>query len=261
MAGPATEEVLAPGTGARNAVVGRLAPRKGTERMATKRQRTTIAEVTEAVVYCRVSTEEQARTGVGLDAQERVCREHCARRGWTVRAVHRDEGVSGRETVAGRPGLTAAIEEATTQGAVLVAYSVSRVSRRQRVLWELLDPAVPVAPVLLSSATEPFDTTTPMGRAMLGMIAVWSALEADMISERTRDALATVRARGKRLGAPPMSVSRPESVERIQQLRREGLSLRAIAERLNAEEAPTARLGGRWWPKTVITALKQSEAS
>ncbi len=57
---------------------------------------------------------------------------------------------------------------------------------------------------MVSSATEAFDTSTPMGRAMLGMIATFAQVEADMVSERTKDALVELKAQGKKLGAPSM---------------------------------------------------------
>lgn len=224
----------------------------------------TVAGPTKAVLYLRVSTEEQARSGAGLEAQEARCRAVSAARDFEVTSVYRDEGKSGRSEIAARPGLSAAIEEVRAllragQPAVLAAYSVSRVARSQRILWTLVDPAREDA-LPLVSASEPFDTTTPMGRAMLGMIGVWSQLEADLVSERTRDALAAVKASGKRLGAPPMSATTPGAVKRICDLRATGLSLRAIAERLNKEKVPAAR-GGKWWTKTVVAALAQAGVS
>jgi site-specific DNA recombinase len=54
-----------------------------------------IREATSAVVYLRVSTEEQARDAYGLESQEKACREFCQKRGWTVREIFRDAGVSG----------------------------------------------------------------------------------------------------------------------------------------------------------------------
>jgi DNA invertase Pin-like site-specific DNA recombinase len=214
------------------------------------------APTTTAVIYLRVSTLRQAAEGVGLDAQEAKCRAHAERMGWEVIAVRRDEGVSGRDGVEDRPGLQAAIDDVKARpGAVVVVYSVSRLARRQRLLWNLLDDregyGLPV-----SSATEPFDTATPTGRAMLGMIATFAQLEADMVSERTRDALAEVKAQGKKLGAPSMiDLGAIESVKTAKALYATGdYSHRSLADELNRREVPTAK-GGKWWPKTVRAAL------
>jgi len=195
-----------------------------------------------AVIYVRVSTDSQARDGVSLDAQTERCRALCAVRGYDVIEVFREEGVSGRSELRNRPQLQGAITRARVSDAVLVAYSVSRLARRQRILWNLLDPEGGVRLQFLS-ATEPFDTTTPMGRAMMGMIGVWSQLEADLVSERTRDALQHVRSTGRRLGPPPTALKVPESAERIRALRKKGHSLRDICDILNNEGVPTARGG------------------
>lgn len=211
-----------------------------------------------ATIYLRVSTRGQAEDGVGLAAQQAKCLELCAARGWIVAGVHRDEGISGRKDQDQRPGLALAVAEVrASTGGVLVAYSVSRVARSQRVLWKLLDGSGR-DPLALVSATEPFDTSTPVGRAMLGMLGVWAQLEADMTSQRTKDALAQVKASGKRLGAPRAVDLDAGLVERVAGLRREGLSLRAIAAKLNADGVPGAR-GGKWWTKTVSAALDQAD--
>lgn len=207
-----------------------------------------------AVVYVRVSTARQAQEGVSLSAQEEACRAHAARLGLAVIEVHRDEGISGKDGLADRPGLAAAVEACRREDAVLVAYSVSRVARRQRLLWDLLDPEGPCR-LRLASATEPFDTSTPMGRAMLGMIGVWSQLEADMVSARTRDALAYAKSQGVRLGRPPSPLPE-ETLARAIELRARGLSWRAVAEHLTAEKWLAARGGTTHHAKTIRLALR-----
>lgn len=225
---------------------------------------------TGAVVYCRVSTRKQVAVGVGREAQEARCRAHAAAHGWPVLGCFADDGISGREGVEGRPGLTAALEMVKAMpGAVLVAYSLSRLARRQRLVWHLLDDREGLG-VPFSSATEAFDTASPMGRAMLGMIAVWSALESDLASERTIDALEAVRERGTKLGAPSM-VERigpegrretdPAKLAVVRAIRARyaagGWSLRRLADALNAEGAPTLgpKPGARWHATTVRIAL------
>lgn len=222
--------------------------------MAKKR---TLAAPTVALIYTRVSTARQATDGVGLDAQETKARAHAERMGWPVVEVFRDEGVSGKDGLENRPGLVALIERAQrTPGAVVVVYSVSRLARRQRLLYSLLDDRDGYG-LAVSSATEAFDTSTPTGRAMLGMIAVFAALEADMVSERTKDALAELKAQGKKLGAPSMvDLGAVESVKTVQELyATRAYTHRSLADELNRRNVPTAK-GGRWWPKTVRSALQ-----
>lgn len=219
-------------------------------------RRPTIDVPTTAVIYTRVSTDAQARDGLSLAAQLARCRAVAAARDLVVISEHCDDGVSGRADLAQRPALRAALDVCKRERAVLVAYSVSRVARRQRLLWTLLDPDGDHR-LAFVSCTESFDTTTPMGRAMLGMLAVWGALETDLVSERTRDALAHAKSQGRRLGAPSTLSRRPELAARIVALHARGLSLRAICDELNRDKTPTLR-GGRWWPKTVQHVLAEA---
>jgi DNA invertase Pin-like site-specific DNA recombinase len=216
------------------------------------------APSTVALVYVRVSTARQANEGIGLDAQEAKTRAHAERMGWPVAEVFRDEGISGKDGVEDRPGLAALIERAkSTPGAVIVVYSISRLARRQRLLWQLLDDRDGLG-LAVSSATEAFDTSTPTGRAMLGMLAVFAQLEADMISERTKDALAEAKAQGRKLGAPNMvDLGAVESIREVKSLYASGsYSHRSLAEELNRRGVPTASGSGKWWPKTVRSALE-----
>lgn len=225
------------------------------------------APTTRAVLLFRVSTQRQADSGLGLEAQETACRKLCADRGWEILGAHVDAGISGKEGIDKRPGLAAAIADIKANpGAVLVVYSLSRLGRSQRLIWTLLDTQGDYA-LPLVSATEPFDTSTPMGRAMLGMLGVWSQLEADLVSERTTVALDAARERGTKLGAPSMIESTDESgarmidpakvalVRQVKELYASGeYSHKTLAEHLNASGIASVK-GGRWHPRTVRVAL------
>lgn len=211
-----------------------------------------------AFIYLRVSTAKQAAEGIGLDAQLAKCRLHAERLGLDVAQVFSDEGISGKEGIATRPGLAALLDRAaSTPRCTVIVYSISRLARRQKLLWQLLDDRDGYG-LAVSSATEAFETSTPMGRAMLGMIAVFAQLEADMVSERTKDALAEVKAQGKKLGRAPMAESCAEaSIRLAQELYATGLyTHRTLAEKLNADGVATATGRGKWWVKTVQTALQ-----
>ncbi len=210
---------------------------------------------THAVIYLRVSTEEQSKSGVGLQAQILKCTEHCVRLGLSIVAVHKDDGISGKAGLDKRPGLRSAITDVqNTPGGVVVVYSLSRLARSQRVIWTLLDDRGDYA-LPLTSATEVFETVTPMGRAMLGMLAVWAQLESDLVSERTTDAMAVLKARGVKLGRPAMEKEIESTVREIQELYATGrYTLESLAKDLNARGVPTSR-GGKWWPRTVKVAV------
>ena len=165
-----------------------------------------------AVLYTRVSTGKQAASGLGLEAQIAACRAHAQRKGYKVVGEFTDAAISGKDAIDKRPGLQAVLAAAAKhEDVVVVVYSLSRLSRRQSLTWTLLDDRGAYR-LQIESASEPFDTSTPMGRAMLGMLGVWSQLEADMCAERTSEALAARRARGLPLGARPLSAERPETV-------------------------------------------------
>jgi site-specific DNA recombinase len=210
---------------------------------------------TVAFLYLRVSTARQATEGIGLDAQRARGRAYAERMGWPVTEVFKDEGISGKDTVEQRPGLAALIAAVKANpGAVVIVYSISRLARRQRLLWQLLDDRDGYG-LRVVSATEPFDAASPMGRAMLGMIAVFAALEADMISERTTDALAELKAQGRKLGAPSMVALAWDRIALVKELYETGTYTHVtLAEELNRRGVPAAK-GGKWWPKTVRTAL------
>lgn len=223
---------------------------RGFRRMTRRK----LASFSAAVIYLRVSTDGQRVSGLGREAQEAACREHCARHGWTVQAVHCDDGLSGTLPVEERPGLAAAVEAARASGVVLLVYSVSRAARSVGELYRLVEPRDGSDPIPLVSVSEPFDLTTAMGKAFLGMLAVLAALESDLASERTIAALAAAKARGVKLGAPKVLDAAHPGVVRARELRAGGMSERDIVDTLNHERVPAAR-GGKWYQKTVRAAL------
>lgn len=219
--------------------------------------------MTDALIYLRVSTDEQAVSGLGLEAQEATCRKLCELRGWSVEGVFMDPGVSGRVDPLRRPGFSRLlakdgwVDGKTVAGQhIVVVSSLSRLTRRQAHLWNVLDETGLIR-LRLISATESFDTTTAMGRAMLGMLGVWAQLEADMISDRTKAALSARKARGFRLGSYPLidTVS-PEVVAKIKADRNNGKSYELIALELNLEGA-LGHKGKRWHGKTVQRLERQ----
>jgi DNA invertase Pin-like site-specific DNA recombinase len=102
------------------------------------------------------------------------------------------------------------------------------------------------------------DTTKPAGKLVAHVMSAVAEFERQRIAERTKEALAAVRARGVKLGRP--TVMPPEVVSRIAAERRRGATLTAIAEGLNADAVATAHGGRQWWPSTVSAVLRAGQA-
>jgi site-specific DNA recombinase len=224
-----------------------------------------IAEVTQAVIYTRVSPSPKTRAdkaasrqGLSLEAQLAICREHATRKGYSIIGEFTDQAISGKDTIEKRPGLQSVLQLAAKRDDVaVIVYSLSRLSRRQSLTWRLLDDRGDYQ-LAVESATEPFDTSSPIGRAMMGMLAVWAQLEADMCSERTSAALEARRASGQHVGARPLVQDNPSLVQEIKLLYASGkFTMRTLADHLNAENIPT-KFGKRWHSTTVARTLRQS---
>lgn len=214
-----------------------------------RRRRSSKADPTCVVAYLRVSSEEQAASGLGLEAQAAAIDAEVNRRGWRVCETFADEGVSGTVKLHKRPGMAQAIAALDRgEAGVLLIAKLDRLSRRLSDVLNLFD-AADRAGWQIVVAGGGFDATTAQGRAMLSMAGAFAELERDLIAERTRDALAAAKARGKTLGHPskvPTSVRR-----RIAKMRKAGKSWRAIADELNAAGIPSGSGKPRWQPATA----------
>jgi site-specific DNA recombinase len=136
-------------------------------------------------LYCRVSTDEQAEHGFSIDDQKERLAAYCASQGWTDYEFYIDDGYSG--TTTDRPELNRLIRHVRAgRIKTVVVYKLDRLSRRQKDALYLLEDVFEANGVAFKSATEPFDTSTPLGKAMLGILAVFAQLERDTIMERTR---------------------------------------------------------------------------
>lgn len=207
--------------------------------------------------YTRVSTEEQAHSGLGLEAQKALIEKEALERGWNIVAWYEDAGISGKD-IERRPGLQAAIT-ALDNGAAhgIVTAKIDRLSRSVLDAAQLLDHASKKGWKVLSCDLA-IDMSTPMGEALAAMMVVFSQLERRLISQRTKDALAAKRARGEQLGRPsslPLNV-----VERIVTAVNNGQSMNSLANELTNEEVPTAQGGKRWYASTIKGVLNSQQA-
>lgn len=202
------------------------------------------------IAYARVSTEEQATSGLGLADQRAVIAAEATRRGWTDVAYLSDEGFSAKNL--SRPAIAEALELLRTgRASTLVVSKLDRLSRSLLDFANLMQTAKKQGweLVVLDMAV---DTTTPSGQLMASVMASFAEYERALIGARTSAALQQLKAQGKRLGRP---VSLPPAVRRrIVSERASGKTLAAIATGLTEDGIPTAR-GGRWHPSTVAAVL------
>jgi DNA invertase Pin-like site-specific DNA recombinase len=195
--------------------------------------------------YSRVSTEEQADSHAGLDAQEHAIRDEAKRRGWDVTMVS-DPGKSGKFV---NPQLRKALERlATGQADGLVVAKMDRLARSVVHAVDIIDLAKTQgwSLVVLDLGV---DLTTPAGRAMAMTMAVFAELERELVSQRTKDGMAARKRAGVHIGRPRLA---PPSVrQRIVQERETGTSYAKIARTLTDEGVLSPEGRPTWQPSTV----------
>lgn len=208
------------------------------------------------IAYYRVSTDRQGRSGLGLDAQRQAVRLFLDGRGELVSEYTEVE--SGKKV--DRPELENALAECRKRKAKLVIAKLDRLARNVHFISGLMESGVDFVAVDMPEAT----------RLTIHIIAAVAEHEREMISKRTKEALAVAKRRGTRLGNPypgpslergrititaHLDAHRERIAPMIRQLRGEGRTLRAIAAEMNAKGIPTAR-GREWQAETVANVLK-----
>lgn len=133
-------------------------------------------------VYVRVSTLEQANEGYSIGAQKERLTAFCRAHDWLIHNFYVDGGFTGSNL--NRPGIQKLIAEVEQFDMVLV-YKLDRLSRSQKDTLHLIEEVFLPANVDFVSVNESFDTSTPFGRAMIGILSVFAQLEREQIRERT----------------------------------------------------------------------------
>lgn len=204
---------------------------------------------TKFVGYCRVSTQAQGRSGLGLHAQQSaIARYVDSVKGFLVNEFHEVES-GGRS--AERPNLALALSVCRKEKAVLVIAKLDRLARSVRFISQLLESDVEFVAADMPAAN----------KLTIHIFAAMAEYERDAISERTRLSLQAAKARGARLGNPQLALVAAAGVEarirhaneyalsiapRLTALGRSGVtSYAAIARELASSGVATQR-GGRW---------------
>jgi site-specific DNA recombinase len=219
-----------------------------------------------AGLYLRVSTDDQAAEGYGLEVQRERCRAQAIAKGWTIAGEYPDEGLSGTKDISGRPALAALMAEAEAGHIdAIIVLALDRLGRKTKIVLDLAERCREMG-IALVSCKESLDTSTPQGQFVLTMFAALAQLERDTIVERTT---AGRNQRGKRDGEKggrvPLGYVRTAAgailidencatiVRRIYALRDSGLTMQAIADALSG--VTTSRGGKRWYASSVREVL------
>ena len=189
------------------------------------------AKTVRAGLYARVSTMDQQT----LPMHIRAMREYAARRGWTVAMQVKEVGSGATQRQIREKLLDAARRREID---VVLVWRLDRWGRSVADLLATLQELEHLG-VGFVSLTEALDLTTPAGRAMAGLLAVFAAFEREVLGERVRAGLAHARQNGKRLGRPATATMH---ADRVRKLRRSGLSKSEIARRLNIGRTSVRRI-------------------
>jgi DNA invertase Pin-like site-specific DNA recombinase len=214
------------------------------------------------LAYLRVSSQQQVESGAGLDGQEDACR----RAAGDLAGVYKDEGVSGKTGLDKRPALLALISK-LSKGDTLIVAKRDRLGRDPLVVAMIEASVKRKGARIVSAAGEGTDSDSPTDILMRRMVDAFAEYERLVIGARTKAALGAMKSRGERVGSIPYGFrvapdgktliedqDEQETLALVRDLQAEGLSLRAIAARLEA--AGRRSRGTGWHPQTIKNILE-----
>ena len=220
-----------------------------------------------AVAYLRVSTRQQQRSGLGIEAQRATVTRFAEAENFQIIAEYVEaETGKGSDALARRPQLAAALSAARSAKCAVLVSKLDRLSRDVAFVAGLMAQRVPFIVAELGRDADPF---------MLHLYAALAEKERRLISERTKAALAVRKASGRRLGNPTNirqagQIGRASLVAEadeharsllplLRTLRAEGaITIGAITRSLNERKIPTAR-GSRWHVSSVANLLVRTQ--
>jgi DNA invertase Pin-like site-specific DNA recombinase len=208
------------------------------------------------VIYCRVSTDEQGKSHLGLDAQFEACKRLADYEGLEIIGAY-TEVVSGKIDPMERPIFTTAINEAIKSGAKLLISKVDRLSR------DIYHTSSFINGYMIKNCPKLIIAETPNASDFeINLRASLAQEERRLISERTKAALAIKKAQGAELGKAGRQAAATNKREKTQdafnlmiQLHNQGYSYQTIADKLNQSGYTTSR-GGNWDKSVVYRRIK-----
>ncbi|MGK5594266.1 MAG: recombinase family protein [Parachlamydiaceae bacterium] len=199
--------------------------------------------------YLRVSTDQQAESGLGLEAQKFACEEYARKIGCEIHELCRDEGLSGSLSLDKRPGMLNAIT-LLKSGDILVVAKRDRLGRDPLVLAMIEAAITRKGARIVSAAGEGTDSDDPSSILMRRMIDAFGEYERLVIKARTKAALQAKKTRKERVGHIPFGYKLANDgihleenelekgiLKQMLKLRRKNLSIRDIAEEMNKRGA------------------------
>jgi DNA invertase Pin-like site-specific DNA recombinase len=218
-----------------------------------------------AIIYTRVSTAEQGKSGLGLESQFNLVTEFCNTENIEVITHYEEvETGKGQDALDKRPQLANALLHAKKEATYLVVAKLDRLGRNVAFISSLMESKVPFIVSQLGKDADSF---------MLHLYAALSEKERELISTRAKAALKVLKDKGVKLGNQTNlddarllghATNKEKAIDfannvlpLIKQLNNDGATLQAIADRLNNTGVKTRR-GGRWYPSTVTNILKRA---
>ena len=193
-----------------------------------------VSEMKRAGLYLRVSQDSQT-----TDNQRRILMEVAELSGWTVVEVFEDAGFSGAKSRDKRPAFDALLKAVHRREISMVAaFAVERLGRSLPDLVSFLND-IQASGCDLYLHQQAVDTSTPSGRMLFQMLAVFSEFERAIITSRINAGLARARAKGVSFGRPNLSL---EVRRKVQKALGDGLSIRAVAKATGVSTASVQRI-------------------
>jgi len=187
-----------------------------------------------AAIYVRVSTSDQE-----TDMQEAELREYVDNRGWSL-TVYKDKGLSGAKN--DRPALTAMLGDLRKRKFdVVVVWALDRLARSLKQLLSIAEECKSVD-VDLVSLKQNVDTTLPAGRLTFQVLGAVAEFEREMLRQRVRAGMAQARRAGKRVGRPARRQFLSSEIEKMKELRSDGVSIRQLAAKFCTTQWMASRL-------------------